>query len=60
VKPGQQVGRLRVIDSGLDAEDWVVTAGIQFATPGAKVEPVKVPIAVEAEGGDAPQPAKTP
>jgi len=37
-----------------------VTAGIQFATPGAKVEPVKVPIAVEAEGGDAPQPAKTP
>jgi membrane fusion protein, multidrug efflux system len=60
VKPGQRVGRLRVIDSGIDAEDWVVTAGIQFATPGAKVEPVKVPIAVEAEGGDAPQPAKTP
>jgi multidrug efflux system membrane fusion protein len=60
VKPGQRVGRLRAIDSGIDAEDWVVTAGIQFATPGAKVEPVKVPIAVEAEGGDAPQPAKTP
>ncbi len=45
VKTGQQVGRLRVVESGLAAEDWVVTAGIQFATPGAKVEPTKTAVA---------------
>ena len=59
VKPGERVGRLRVVESGLGPEDWVVTAGIQFATPGAKVEPVKVPI-VDQASGDAPAPAKTP
>jgi len=57
VKPGQRVGRLRVIDSGLDGEDWVVTEGIQLATPGAKVEPIKVPMVSESTD-DAP--ARTP
>ena len=60
VKPGQRVGRLRVIETGLSAEDWVVTEGIQFATPGAKVEPAKAPIGDEALGGDAAAPAKSP
>ena len=60
VKTGQRVGRLRVVDSGLDGEDWVVTAGIQFATPGAKVEPAKVPIANSDPGADAAASPKTP
>jgi RND family efflux transporter MFP subunit len=60
IKPGERVGRLRVVESGLDPEDWVVTAGIQFAIPGAKVAPVKAPIVGAAAGGDAPAPAKTP
>jgi multidrug efflux system membrane fusion protein len=60
VKPGPRVGRLRVVESGLGAEDWVVTAGIQLAAPGAKVEPVKVPIDDEVVGADPAAPAKTP
>jgi RND family efflux transporter MFP subunit len=39
VKTGQRQGQLRIIDSGLDASDWVVTEGVQHAFPGAKVEP---------------------
>jgi membrane fusion protein, multidrug efflux system len=39
VKTGQRQGQLRIIESGLDPGDWVVTEGIQQAFPGAKVEP---------------------
>jgi multidrug efflux system membrane fusion protein len=39
VKTGQSQGQLRIIESGLDAGDWVVTEGIQRAFAGAKVEP---------------------
>jgi membrane fusion protein, multidrug efflux system len=39
VKTGQKQGQLRVIVSGLDPGDWVVTEGVQRAFPGAKVEP---------------------
>lgn len=39
VKTGDRQGQLRVIESGLDPSDWVVTEGIQRAFPGAKVEP---------------------
>ena len=39
VKTGQRQGQLRIIESGLDPEDWVVTEGVQRAFPGAKVEP---------------------
>jgi RND family efflux transporter MFP subunit len=39
VKTGQKEGALRVITSGLDAGDWVVTQGIQQAIPGSKVAP---------------------
>jgi RND family efflux transporter MFP subunit len=41
VKTGSQQGALRVIESGLDAGDWVITQGIQQAIPGAKVAPEK-------------------
>jgi multidrug efflux system membrane fusion protein len=39
VKTGQRQGQLRIIESGLDPGDWVVTEGVQRAFPGAKVEP---------------------
>ena len=39
VKTGQTQGQLRIIESGLDPGDWVVTEGVQRAFPGAKVEP---------------------
>jgi multidrug efflux system membrane fusion protein len=39
VKTGDREGQLRVIESGLDPSDWVVTEGIQRAFPGAKVDP---------------------
>jgi RND family efflux transporter MFP subunit len=39
VKIGQRQGQLRIIESGLDPGDWVVTEGVQRAFPGAKVEP---------------------
>ncbi|OBY06327.1 efflux transporter periplasmic adaptor subunit [Rhizobium leguminosarum bv. trifolii] len=42
VKTGQREGALRVIDSGLDPADWVVTQGIQQAIPGRKVTPEKI------------------
>ncbi|KAA0697215.1 efflux RND transporter periplasmic adaptor subunit [Neorhizobium sp. P12A] len=41
VKTGQKEGALRVIISGLDADEWVVTHGIQQAIPGSKVAPEK-------------------
>ena len=45
VKTGQRQGKLRIVDAGLDASDWVVTQGTQRAAPGSKVAPEKVPIA---------------
>ncbi|MBY3226111.1 efflux RND transporter periplasmic adaptor subunit [Rhizobium laguerreae] len=42
VKTGQREGALRVIDSGLDPADWIVTQGIQQAIPGSKVTPEKI------------------
>jgi RND family efflux transporter MFP subunit len=39
VKTGDKEGQLRIIESGLDPGDWVVTEGIQRAFPGAKVDP---------------------
>ena len=41
VKTGDRQGQLRIIESGLDPGDWVVTEGIQRAFPGAKVDPQK-------------------
>lgn len=39
VKLGQLEGQLRVIESGLSADDQVVIGGVQRAVPGNKVEP---------------------
>ena len=47
---GQLDNQMRVIESGLKAEDWVVTDGIQRAIPGGKVEPDKQKM-VAAAGG---------
>jgi len=43
VKIGERQGQLRIIESGLDPGDWVVTQGVQRAIPGAKVEPQRGP-----------------
>ncbi len=45
VVPGQTVGELRVIESGLKPEDRVIVNGIQRARPGMKVEATLVPVA---------------
>jgi len=59
VKTGQSEGRLRVIESGLSAGDWVVTEGFQQAVPGNKVAPEKatmeIPATADASGAAAPQ-----
>jgi multidrug efflux system membrane fusion protein len=54
VKTGQNEGRLRIIESGLEPGDWVVVEGIQQAFPGAKVEPQRSELAsVAADPADA-------
>jgi membrane fusion protein, multidrug efflux system len=52
VKTGQLVGRLRVIESGIGADDRVVIAGNQKAIPGGKVAPQ--PGTIAADGGAGP------
>jgi RND family efflux transporter MFP subunit len=49
VKTGDRQGQLRIIESGLDQGDWVVTEGLQRAFQGAKVEPQKTELTAEAE-----------
>lgn len=60
VKTGQLEDRMRVIDSGLKAEDWVVVQGIQKARPGSKVIPIQegTQTPVSKGGSSAPSPAK--
>jgi multidrug efflux system membrane fusion protein len=41
VKLGQLNGQLRVIESGLTGDEWVITEGLQRAVPGNKVDPEK-------------------
>ena len=48
VQTGQLVGRLRVITSGLNADDVVVISGNQRAIPGQKIEPKTTTITAEA------------
>ena len=48
VKTGDREGQLRIIESGLDPGDWVVTEGIQRAFPGAKVEPQRTQLTANA------------
>jgi membrane fusion protein, multidrug efflux system len=56
VKTGDQEGQLRIIESGLDLSDWMVTEGIQRAFPGAKVDPQRSKLtSVAADPSDAPK-----
>ena len=48
VKTGDRQGQLRIIESGLDPSDWVVTEGVQRAFPGAKVEPQRTELTANA------------
>lgn len=41
VKVGAGVNGMRVVEEGLQADDWVVVSNLQRARPGAKVTPVK-------------------
>ena len=52
VKIGQQEGPLRIIESGLGPNDWVVIEGIQQAIPGAKIAPQQSKLAAEAKPSD--------
>jgi membrane fusion protein, multidrug efflux system len=56
VKTGDRQGQLRIIESGLDQGDWVVTEGIQRAFPGAKVAPQRTELTAEAESSGAGKP----
>jgi multidrug efflux system membrane fusion protein len=46
VTTGVRDGQLRVIESGLKPNDWVVTEGVQRAFPGAKVDPQRGQLAL--------------
>src|SRR5579883_934069 len=48
IKTGDRQGQLRIVESGLDPGDWVVTEGIQRAFPGAKVEPQRTTLTAHA------------
>jgi membrane fusion protein, multidrug efflux system len=50
VQVGQLVGGLRVIESGINADDWVVTGGTQRAIPGNKIDPDRQQMAAAAAG----------
>lgn len=43
VEVGAEVDGLRVVESGLEAKDWVIISGLQRARPGAKVKPLQSP-----------------
>ncbi len=50
VKLGQISGRLRVVESGLTGDEWVIIKGMQRAVPGNKVEPEKKTMTAAAAG----------
>ncbi len=50
VKIGQEEGGLRVIASGLKADDWVITTGVQRAVPGQTVNPERKTMVTAAAG----------
>ena len=57
VKTGERQGQFRIIDSGLDPGDWVVTEGVQRAFPGAKVDPQRSERTAQAVAPDSGKPA---
>jgi RND family efflux transporter MFP subunit len=42
VKLGMRVGRMRVVASGLEPQDWIVINGLQRARPGTQVKPERL------------------
>jgi multidrug efflux system membrane fusion protein len=50
VKTGRREDELRVIESGITANDWIVTDGIQRAVPGQKVNPEEKAMKTAAAG----------
>jgi membrane fusion protein, multidrug efflux system len=54
VKTGEREGALRIIDSGLDPGEWVVTEGVQRAIPGAKVNPQQTKLGADGEASVPP------
>jgi membrane fusion protein, multidrug efflux system len=61
---GDREGPYRIIESGIDPGDWVVTEGVQRAIPGAKVDPQQTKLSAEpeksAEAPAAPKEAAKP
>ena len=53
VELGQQVGELRVIEKGINADDRVVISGLMSVVPGQKIEPVLKTVAVAGSGSRA-------
>ncbi len=45
IRMGQLVDGLRVIEEGLQPDEWVVVTGLQRARPGAKVAPERTDMA---------------
>ena len=61
VETGEQVdGTLRIIKSGLSADDRVVVAGIQRALPGATVVPITAAAAAAEDAAATGEPAPAP
>ncbi len=60
VRTGERQGQLRIVESGLDPNDWVVTEGLQRAFPGAKVDPQKAKLASLDPNGAAGGPRQAP
>jgi RND family efflux transporter MFP subunit len=60
VKTGDRQGPYRIIESGIDASEWVVTEGVQRAIPGAKVDPQQTKLSAEPLESDKPSAAPTP
>jgi multidrug efflux system membrane fusion protein len=48
VKLGAVFGTLRSITEGLKSGEWVIVNGLQYAAPGAKVDPHQAPIPAQA------------
>ena len=57
VKTGQLEGTLRVIEGGLDKNEWIVVNGIQRARPGAKVSPKESTISGTSEASEKAAPS---
>jgi multidrug efflux system membrane fusion protein len=48
IRVGLQSGQFRVVESGLTAEDWVLTSDMQRAAPGTRIDPEQTVITADA------------